>query len=99
MHVPEIDGIKKKLSSLKEEGLIADWELPYENLLTRLSAGIFFLTPASNKPTDRVWEAFRNDKDFSFRVNREQKLSKLMYRVTFSPEEKKVNESVPQESN
>lgn len=97
MYVPEIIEMKKKLDHLKGEGLITDWELPYENLLTRLSAGIFFLTPAANIPADRVWEAFSDDKDFSFRTNVEQKLSKLSYRVTFSPEEKKVNERVPQE--
>ncbi|MBN9381673.1 MAG: hypothetical protein J0H74_12960 [Chitinophagaceae bacterium] len=97
MHVPEIIDMKKKLDHIKAEGLITDWELPYENLLTRLSAGIFFLTPAADIPSDRVWEAFRDDKDFSFRTNAEQKLSKLKYRVTFSPEEKTINEKVPQE--
>ena len=96
MYVPEIDEMKKKLDRLKEEGLIAEWELPYENLLTRLSAGIFFLTPMGDVQPGRVWEAFSGDKDFSFRDNREQRLSKLTYRVTFSPEEKKVNESVAQ---
>lgn len=96
MYVPEIIEIKKKLDRLKEEGLVTEWELPYENLLTRLTAGIFFLTPAPDVPADRIWNAFSDDKDFSFRINTEQKLSKLMYRVTFSPEEKEVNEKVPQ---
>jgi hypothetical protein len=97
MYVPEIIEMKKKLEHLKAEGLVTDWELPYENLLTRLSAGIFFLTPAADVPVDRVWEVFHEDKYFSFRTNAEQKLSKLKYRVTFSPEEKKINERVPQE--
>ena len=41
-NIPEIIEIKKHLETLKEQKLISDWELPYENLLTRLTAAIFY---------------------------------------------------------
>jgi hypothetical protein len=43
MHVPEIIEVKDLLQSLKSNNDLKDWELPYENLLTRRSAAIFFV--------------------------------------------------------
>ncbi len=48
-NVPEINLVKEHLDKLKSAGFINEWELPYENLLTRLTAAIFFLTPADEK--------------------------------------------------
>ena len=46
MHVKEIAEVKDRLDHLKERGMLENWELPYENLLTRLDASIFFIAPA-----------------------------------------------------
>ncbi len=87
MYVPEIEQVKMEFDNLKKLGLIADWELPYENLLTRLNAAIFFCEPVENsKSHDGIWELLKKYKDFSFRLNDEKKLSGMMYRVTFSNE-------------
>ena len=45
MNVPEIQQIKNKLEELQDRATIANWELPYENILTRLDAATFFMTP------------------------------------------------------
>lgn len=93
MHVPEIIDVKNLLTDLKNQGTITEWELPYENLLTRRSAAIFFFSPAKAAAVDQVSTALSKFDNFSFRSNTEKKLSKLEYRVTFSKEEKEKNEA------
>ncbi len=91
MHVPEIIEVKSLLAELKAQGLIAEWELPYENILTRRSAAIFFVTPKDEASSSRVWEKLESFENFSVRENTEKKLSGLRHRVTFSKEEKEKN--------
>ncbi|MCG8318433.1 MAG: hypothetical protein MI921_02925 [Cytophagales bacterium] len=90
MHIPEIIEVKEHLEALKKKEIIKDWELPYENLLTRRSAAIFFLTPKDdNEPSLKmIWKELGKYENFSSRLNVEKKLSDLMFRVTFSKEEK-----------
>jgi hypothetical protein len=83
MYVQEITNVKNELEQLRTDGLIKSWELPYENLLTRLSAAIFFIEPADDKPLEKVWETLAAHPHFSYRLNEERKLSTLAYRVTF----------------
>ena len=91
MNVPEITEIKEKLDQLKTEKLIGKWELPYENILTRRSAALFFITPKSKAKTEEVWKQLENYEHFSVRLNEEKKLSDLKYVITFSEEEKAKN--------
>lgn len=91
MHVPEIIEVKNLLTDLQKRKVIAIWELPYENLLTRRSAAIFFFTPTKADCIDLVLGNLSEFDNFSFRPNSEKTLSKLDYRVTFSKEEKEKN--------
>lgn len=102
MNVPEIQQVKQSLSKLQNNGVISAWELPYENLLTRLSAAIFFIMPAdvSNESSFKeLAEELSQFENFSYRTNDEKKLSRLTFRVTFNKEEKERmnqgNESLP----
>lgn len=99
MYVKEINEVKEHLDLLKDSGLIKSWSLPYENLLTRLNAAIFFFTPA--KDDEETISAIASElgkyKNFSYRANHEQKLSDLQYRVTFSEEELKKNQAAAAE--
>ena len=88
MNVPDITEIKEHLESLKNSGLIEQWELPYENLLTRRSAAIFFVKPSSTEVSKKIWSELAKYDDFFFRENTEKTLSQLDYRITFNPEEK-----------
>lgn len=83
MNVPEIMKIKNHLDELQAKGLVKEWELPYENLLTRLSAAIFFVTPAGEEQMTAIFDALKEYPNFSHRENTEKKLSQLMYRITF----------------
>ena len=83
LNVPEIIEIKKKLAELQAGGLVKEWELPYENLLTRLSAAIFFVTPSGEEQMKAIVDAFKEYPHFAYRENTEKKLSQLMYRITF----------------
>ncbi len=99
MHVPEIIEVKEVLDNMVSQNLITSWELPYENLLTRRDAAIFFLTPHENTKTnlDLIWNQLSNFEDFSYRENTEKELSNLSHRITFSKSEKKADK--PQDVN
>ena len=83
-NIPEVNVVKKKLDILKEKGLIKEWELPYENILTRLSAAIFFLTPANGSKVEEIWDEFKDNDMFHYRLNEEKQLSILEWRVEFN---------------
>ena len=93
MYVPEIIEVKDHLEQMKSDNLLNAWELPYENLLTRRSAAIFFIEPKvdSDAALSKVWSDLAKYDNFSFRPNSEKKLSQLSYRVTFSKEELEKN--------
>ena len=84
MNVPEIQEVKKHLDQLKESGLVKEWELPYENILTRLTAAIFFLTPADDSKLEEIWTALDKHPRLTYRLNEEKKLSQLVWRVEFN---------------
>jgi len=94
MFVPEINEVKGRLEEMAKSGKIEAWELPYENLLTRLTAAIFFIEPAKGQDENlqAVWDELANHENFSYRENNEKKLSQMKYRVTFNIEEKQKNE-------
>jgi hypothetical protein len=96
MHVPEIIEVKEHLETLKSRSVIKSWELPYENILTRRSAAIFFFDPVdtSDATLEKIAGELQKYENFSYRVNHEKKLSTLVYRVTFSKEEKEKNLAV-----
>lgn len=85
-HVPEIIAVKDRLEELKNKNLIKDWELPYENLLTRLTAAIFFVEPIGGEEMEPVWEELKEFTYFRYSTNGEEKLSKMKWRVEFSEE-------------
>ncbi|HWK05363.1 MAG TPA: hypothetical protein VNS58_17105 [Puia sp.] len=93
MYVKKIQEVKQVLDQMKENKLIDAWELPYENLLTRLNAAIFFIVPSDHSDADLSAIRTELDRfdDFSYRANSELKLSKLPYRVTFNADEKIKN--------
>lgn len=95
MYVKEINEVKEHLDILKERGLVKAWVLAYENLLTRLNAAIFFLTPAKDdeETMSQIAAELGKYQNFSYRPNHEQKLSDLQYRITFSEEELKKNQA------
>lgn len=83
-NVPEIKVVKTQFDVLKEKGLVQNWELPYENILTRLSAAIFFFTPAKDDALEEIWQALGNEESLQYRPNEEKKLSALAWRVEFN---------------
>ena len=83
-NVPEIKEVKKHLDELKEKSLVKEWELPYENILTRLTAAIFFLTPSDESKLDTIWKELEVHKMLQYRLNEEKKLSQMQWRVEFN---------------
>ena len=83
-NVPDIIQVKKKMEGLKEKGLIKEWEIPYENILTRLTAAIFFLTPVETSSLEQIWQAFADYEMLQYRPNDEKKISSLEWRVEFN---------------
>jgi hypothetical protein len=93
MHVPEILEVKELLTAMQSKSLIAAWELPFENLLTRRSAAIFFVSPSPENAggLDEVWMELAKYEHFSVGINEKSKLSTLKYRITFNKEAKEKN--------
>jgi hypothetical protein len=84
VQVPEIIEVKDHLEALREKGLVKEWELPYENILTRLTAAIFFLTPVDRSKLDEIWKELDKHPRLTYRLNEEKKLSQLEWRVEFN---------------
>lgn len=85
-NIPEIKAVKKHMAELTERGLVKEWELPYENILTRLSAAIFFLTPVDPDNCDQIWKELAAHNNLQYRLNEEKKISQLTWRVEFKKE-------------
>jgi hypothetical protein len=83
-NVPEINAVKNHLNALKDRGLIKAWEIPYENLLTRLTAAIFFLTPEEQSPVEEIWKELETHPRLQYQLNEDKKLSSLQWRVEFN---------------
>lgn len=83
-NVPEIKAVKNHLNDLQVKGLIKEWEIPYENILTRLTAAIFFLTPTEDEKLEEIWKELGVHNMLQFRLNEEKKLSKLDWRIEFN---------------
>ncbi|PCH94228.1 MAG: hypothetical protein COB85_05875 [Bacteroidetes bacterium] len=84
MNVPEIDEVKVTLDKLGKSKLIKEWELPYENLLTRLSAAIFFIEPLDENKMKKAWIQLKRYPKFRKMINEEKNLSDLKYRIEFN---------------
>ena len=88
MHVPEIIEVKNVLDKVKNEGLIKDWELPYENLLTRRDAAHFFVEPNEDESTlKKVWKVLGKFDNFHYHLNEKKTLSEMKYEVKFDKQE------------
>jgi len=83
-NVPAIRAVKEQFDSLKERGLIKEWEIPYENTLTRLSAAVFFFTPTDESGLNEIWEVLGENEALQYRLNEEKKLSQLIWKVEFN---------------
>jgi hypothetical protein len=83
-NVSEIQAVKRQLDQLKERGLVRDWEIPYENILTRLTAAIFFLSPAGEEHLESIWEELGRRPMLHYRPNEEKQISRLGWRVEFN---------------
>ena len=83
-NVPEIRAVKKHLNELKEKGLLKEWELPYEEILTRITAAIFFLTPEEGAMLTQVWDELEVHNMLHYQLNEDKNLSDLQWRFEFN---------------
>jgi hypothetical protein len=84
VNVPEITEVKNHLDDLKKNSLIKEWELPYENLLTRLTAAVFFLEAVDESKLEEIWKELDKHPRLTYRKNEEKKLSQMEWRVEFN---------------
>lgn len=83
-NVPEINAVKNHFDALQSNGVVQAWELPYEHILTRLTAAIFFFSPRNEAQLDEIWTELGRHPMFTYRKNEEKKLSQLDWRVEFN---------------
>lgn len=82
-NVEEIKRIKACLDTLKKNGLIIEWELPYENLLTRYTAAIFFFTPAENFNPADIRQYLTEFPDANVLPHEPANISRMPYKIVF----------------
>lgn len=83
-NVPAIKAVKNHLNELKKKGLIQEWELPYEEILTRLTAAVFFLKPAEGTLLEHVWKELESHDRFHYQPNNDSGISNLPWRFEFN---------------
>ncbi|SHH71990.1 hypothetical protein SAMN04488109_4947 [Chryseolinea serpens] len=82
-NVSEINEVKAALAALQQRGLVLEWSLPYENLLTRLTAAIFYVSLDEEGP-EEVWKTLQQFPRFACLQNETRQLSALPWRVEFN---------------
>ena len=82
--VPGIVAVKERLAALQERGLVKAWALPYENILTRADAAIFYLAPAEEHALEAIWQTLADIPNFRYQENQDKKVSDLPWRVQFN---------------
>jgi hypothetical protein len=80
-NVDEINAVKLRLTALQKKGMIREWELPYEHILTRLTAAVFFITASETGRLQDVWDELGAHNTLHFRRNEEKTISQLDWRV------------------
>jgi hypothetical protein len=85
-NVPQIKAVQQRLDEMKVLGLLSAWELPYEKLLTRLTAARFFLTPAPGAEPQAIWQQLQAYGRLRYQPNPAQKMSALAWQVEFNEE-------------
>ncbi|MBB5622480.1 hypothetical protein HDE69_003555 [Pedobacter cryoconitis] len=83
-NVPEINEVKSHLEVLKTKQLITAWHVPYEEVLTRLTAAVFFLTPTDESKLDEIWQELGIHQRIQYQMNADKSLSPLEWRVEFN---------------
>lgn len=82
-NIPEVNEVKDIFEKMVLKGIILQWELPYENILTRRSAAIFFFTPAKDENLSLIYHELKQFDFFTCQINSEKSLSSLEYRVEY----------------
>jgi hypothetical protein len=83
-NISEINEVKAHLNEKKRQGLIEDWELPYEHLLTRLDAAVFFITPSRDSDIEKLWSVMKERGLVSHKANDKKGMSLLEWRIEFN---------------
>lgn len=83
-NVPEITEIRSALEEMTNEGLLLGWELPYENLLTRNDAAIYFLSVSEDIDANIVWEKLAHFSGLEYKENSARELSQLNWEIKFN---------------
>ena len=82
--IKEIKQLKECLEGMKVKGWINEWELPYENLLTRLSAAIVFIKPSNDDFISKIIETLEETVQIQCTISENTLRLALPYKITFS---------------
>lgn len=83
-NVPDINDIKTCLGELVKQDLIESYEVPYETILTRLTAAIFFFTPVQGAKIDHIWNELTRFPGFKYEKNKNSSLSEMPWKIEFN---------------
>jgi hypothetical protein len=87
-NVYEIKAVKDRLSRLQEEGLVRAWELPHEDILSRLTAAVFFVTPSAGMDPEQLCDRLNGFAGPFCSLNDDKRLSQLDWKLEFGKEDR-----------
>lgn len=82
-NIEEIKEIKSLLIEMTEGGVLQCWELPYENILTRREAALFFFTPKTEQALEVVRDRLASCGDSKIEKNTDKTISMMSHRLRF----------------
>lgn len=84
-YAKDVMGLKDHLEQLKNRMILTGWEMPHENIISRLTAAVVFISADKSKIKEVIEELtskFFNYK-IHYRPNDEKKMSRLGWTIEF----------------
>ena len=80
----EIREVKDLMAAMNQGGLVKEWELPFEEILSGLAQAVFFLTPVDDSCLEKIWNELGKFPYMTYQRNESGTVSKLVWRIAFN---------------
>ena len=80
----EIREVKDLMDAMHQGGLVKEWNLPFEEILSGLAQAVFFLTPEDDSCLEEIWKELDKFPYMAYQRNESGAVSKLEWRIAFN---------------
>lgn len=82
-NISEIKEVKAIFHQLMCDKLILQWEIPLENILTRLIGAHFFFEPRDDQSIEQILGYFADYDNVDYEENKSKNMSEMKYILVF----------------